>query len=218
MLLDARLKTAAGLCRQDSIVADVGTDHALLACYLAMNGAKAVFASDVKDGPLDAARRTVAEYGVDNVTIVKSDGLREIPFADDVVICGMGGELIARIVSECSFTNSNTRFILQPMTKANVMRKQLYHMGFEIIREKTAIDRGRVYSVMLWQYTGILQEIDEVTALCGKNRDRLYLEKIAEKLLKNARNMEKSQSCGDEAQKLRKTADTIMRIAADSGK
>ena len=87
--LTGRLSAAAALCRRGVTVCDVGTDHALLACYLAQNGAKEVIASDVKEGPLSAARRTIAEQGVTNVTAVLSDGLDRIDYADDVVICGM---------------------------------------------------------------------------------------------------------------------------------
>ena len=114
--LTGRLSAAAALCRRGVIVCDVGTDHALLACYLAQNGAKEVIASDVKEGPLSAARRTIAEQGVTNVTAVLSDGLDRIDYADDVVICGMGGELIMKIISGCRFLSEDTRFILQPMT------------------------------------------------------------------------------------------------------
>lgn len=216
--LNNRLTAAYELCRDGKIAVDVGCDHAQLACCLAMNKSKSVIASDVREGPLEAAKRTVSQCGVQNVTCLLSDGLEKIDYADDVIICGMGGELIAEIVGGCRFTCGDTRFILQPMTKAEVLRKQLYRMGFEIIEERTAVDSGRVYSVMLWRYTGVSCEIDDVAALVGLNRDRIYLEKIAHKLNKNAENMEKSESCGNEAQKLRRTADTIMRIAVDCGK
>lgn len=209
MILDARLETAASLCRKGTVVADVGTDHAQLACYLAMNGAKAVFASDVREGPLDAARRTVKECGVKNVSVVKSDGLREIPFADDVVICGMGGELIARIVSECAFTSDSTRFILQPMTKADVLRRELYRSGFEILEERTAKSAGRLYVVLLVRYTGITQEIDEVFALTGKVCDREFLVEQAKKLLKRADGLEQGGE-HENAARLRKTAQDIL--------
>lgn len=216
--LNNRLTAAYELCRDGKVAADIGCDHAQLACCLALNKSKSVIASDVRSGPLEAAKRTVRGCGVQNVTCLLSNGLEKIDYADDVIICGMGGELIAEIVGGCRFTCEDTRFILQPMTKAEVMRKQLYKMGFEIIEERTAVDSGRVYSVMLWRYTGVSREIDDVAALVGLNRDRIYLDKVAQKLLKNANNMEKSQNFGDEAQNLRKTADTIMRIAVDCGK
>lgn len=134
--LTGRLSAAAALCRRGVTVCDVGTDHALLACYLAQNGAKEVIASDVKEGPLSAARRTIAEQSVTNVTAVLSDGLDRIDYADDVVICGMGGELIMKIISGCRFLSEDTRFILQPMTKADTLRRELYRGGFDIIEER----------------------------------------------------------------------------------
>lgn len=213
--LDNRLKAAFGFCRSRVVSVDVGCDHARLAAALALEKSCRVIASDVRDGPLEAAKRTLAELGAESVVAVKSDGLDEIGYADDVIICGMGGELIADIAERCRFKSENTRFILQPMTKAEVMRKRLYKAGFELIEEKTALDNGKIYSVMLWVFSGISRDIGEVEALCGKNRDKVYLEKIAEKLLKNAKNMEKSSGLADEAERLRKTADAVLRAAED---
>ena len=160
--LTGRLSAAAALCRRGVTVCDVGTDHALLACYLAQNGAKEVIASDVKEGPLSAARRTIAEQGVTNVTAVLSDGLDRIDYADDVVICGMGGELIMKIISGCRFLSEDTRFILQPMTKADTLRRELYRGGFDIIEERAVREGDRFYTVMLARYTGAAQEPDEL--------------------------------------------------------
>ncbi|MCH5208956.1 MAG: SAM-dependent methyltransferase [Oscillospiraceae bacterium] len=211
--LDNRLKTAFELCRPGLISADVGTDHARLAAALALEKSVKVYASDINDGPLEAARRTIEEYGVKNVELVKSNGLENIPYADDVIICGMGGELISGIVEKCRFTNESTRFILQPMTKADFLRRRLYGLGFELMEERAAEHAGKIYTVMLWMFSGVSREISETEALCGKNRDRKYLEGIAAKLIKNAANMEKSAGCSGEAARLRETAKEIKRIA-----
>lgn len=213
IVLDNRLKAAAELCRKGKTAADIGCDHAQLACFLAQNKSRLVIASDVRDGPLEAARKTVAEQGVDNVRVVKSDGLAEIDFADDVIICGMGGELIAEIIGGCRFLSADTRFILQPMTKANYLRCWLCENGFDIIEEKAASDGGFLYTVMLVKYTGERREVDEVFALTGKNTDSGYLTRVAEKLLKNAAGMERSALHGDEASKLRETAEIILKRA-----
>lgn len=213
--LDNRLKTAAALCRSGGIVCDVGTDHALLACYLAKCGAKAVIASDINEGPLEAARRTVEQEGCDNVRVVRSDGLCEIDFADDVIICGMGGELIADIIAGCRFLSESTRFILQPMTKPEILRKRLYADGFEILEERTAYDGKRAYVVMLAAFTGNHCDIDEVFAYTGKVSDAKFLRLTAEKLIKNVRGMEASESFAIEAQKLRSLADKIFRKAEE---
>ncbi len=211
--LTSRLSAAASLCRRGGTVCDIGTDHALLACYLAQTGAKRVIASDVREGPLDAARRTIAEQGVTNVEAVLSDGLDRIDFADDVVICGMGGELIMRIISGCRFLSGDTRFILQPMTKAEVLRRELYRSGFEIMEERAAADGERFYSVMLVRHTGVVAEPDELFCYCGKITDPLMLRHIAGKLEKNAAGMERSPADSSRAGELRALAGKITALA-----
>lgn len=213
--LGSRLKTAAELCRSGKIAADVGCDHAQLACYLAQNVSKSVIASDVRVGPLESARRTVLECKAENVEIIMSDGLAEIDYADDVVICGMGGELIAEIVGGCRFLNADTRFILQPMTKANYLRCWLCENGFEIIEERAAYEDFRIYTVMYVEYTGERHEPNEIFALCGKMTDSGYLRKTAEKLLKRAEGMSVSGSLGGEIERLREIAAEILKKAGE---
>lgn len=213
--LDSRLKTAADLCRRGVIVCDVGTDHALLACYLAQTGAKRVIASDVREGPLEAARRTIMQQGVNNVTAVLSDGLDKIDYADDVVIAGMGGELIAQIISGCRFLSADTRFILQPMTKADTLRRELYRSGFEIIEERTAKEGVRRYTVMLVRYTGIKSEPDELFCICGKITDPDMLMSISGKLRKNAAGIDRSDASSEKAQPLRTLAEQIDSYAKE---
>ncbi|MGN0650546.1 MAG: class I SAM-dependent methyltransferase [Oscillospiraceae bacterium] len=213
--LTNRLQTAAELCRKGVVAADIGTDHALLACYLALNGAKQVYASDVREGPLEAARRTIEQTGVTNVTAVLSDGLEKIEYADDVIIAGMGGELIAQIVSGCRFLSENTRFILQPMTKAEHLREYLCENGFEIIEERTAYEGRRAYVVMLVKYTGIISRHDELSALIGKISDPRYLRMISAKLRKKAAHFSGREDFAAECERLESLAKTIDSKAED---
>lgn len=213
--LDNRLKAAAELCREGKTAADIGCDHAYLACWLAREKSMKVIAADVRDGPLEAARRTVSEQGCENVLVVKSDGLEKIDFADDVIICGMGGELIAEIIGGCRFLSEDTRFILQPMTKASYLRCWLCEHGFEIIEERAAYDGDKIYAIIYAKYTGEIKTPDELFALCGKMTDSGYLRKTAEKLLKKAAGLEKSELPGGELKKLRELADAIIKKAED---
>lgn len=180
--LDRRLKTVAEMVRLDKRIADIGTDHAFVPCYLSRQGAKGVIATDISDGPLACAKAATELYGVTDITLIKCDGLDKVPPVDDVIIAGMGGEMIADIISRCSFLNEDMRFILQPMTKDHVLRRELYKMGLEIIREKTAAVSKKVYTVMLCAYTGVKKDIDGAFAFLGKNTDALYLEKVLDKL------------------------------------
>ena len=201
--------------RSGVTVCDVGTDHALLACHLAMNGAKEVIASDINDGPLESARKTVEQTGVTNVRVMKSDGLKQIDFADDVIIAGMGGELIAEIIAGCRFLTEDTRFILQPMTKPEKLRHQLYADGFEILEERTAYDGKRAYVIMLAAYKGQPCETSELFDYTGKVNDPKYLRLTAEKLLKNAAQIEMSEGQEHYAEKTRNLAQEILKKAEE---
>ena len=185
--LDRRLKTIAELVRTDKRIADIGTDHALVPCWLWQQGAKEIYAADISEGPLNAAKATAELYGITDIKLVLSDGLDKVPPVDDVIIAGMGGEMIADILSRCTYLNKDMRFILQPMTKDHILRRELYKNGFEIITEKTAVVSKKAYTVMLCAYTGEKSEIDEAFAFLGKNHSAEYKEKILNRLEKMGR-------------------------------
>ncbi len=180
--LDRRLKTVAELVRTDKRIADIGTDHALVPCWLYRQGAKEIYAADIAEGPLACAKATAELYGIKDIKFLLSDGLDSVPPVDDVIIAGMGGEMIADILSRCTYLNKDMRFILQPMTKDHLLRRELYRNGFEIITEKTAAVSKKVYTVILCAYTGEKKETDPVFAFLGKNRDDEYREKILQRL------------------------------------
>lgn len=172
-MLDARLRAAASLVRGDVPVCDVGTDHGYLAAWLAEQGrAGRVTASDVNSGPLEAARRTLAARGLEGkVKLALSDGLRGIPPEDaaDVVVCGMGGELIAEIVLSCAYLREpERRLILQPMTQAPWLRETLAREGFRLLRELPVVDRNHCYTVMHWQYDGASRVLGPLERIVGR--------------------------------------------------
>lgn len=160
--LGQRLGTCAGLVRQGAKVADVGTDHALLPIWLILSG-KISFAvaSDVRVGPLQAAAANAEKYGVTGRLVTKlSNGLQGVSEeeADDVIIAGMGGELISLIVSEAQWLkNPEKRLILQPMTAAAKLRRSLAEMGFALLSEHAVMEGEKLYSVMEAAFTGTVK-------------------------------------------------------------
>lgn len=73
--------------------------------------------------------------------------------AGDIVLAGMGGELIIRLIGEAPWLKAgDKRLILQPMTSAEELRRFLEREGFAILREQAAEEDGHVYSVMLVEY------------------------------------------------------------------
>lgn len=171
-MLDNRLKLCAEMVGGSGCVCDVGTDHALLAAELITSGrCSRVIASDIKEGPLESARRTVEKYGIeDKVELILSDGLANVPLdgVSDIVIAGMGGETIADIIDDCpALHDPDIRLILQPMTKADELRRKLYSGGFTIENERAAADAGRLYTVICARWSEDWTELTEYEALAG---------------------------------------------------
>ena len=113
-------------------------------------------AVDVCEGPLERARENVNRYGMtEKIRLSLSSGLTALgeEDADDIVIAGMGGELIAEIISKAPWVcNQKKHLILQPMTTANELRVWLRENGFALLREECVRSEGKVYSVMLAAY------------------------------------------------------------------
>ncbi|MFA9380734.1 MAG: class I SAM-dependent methyltransferase [Acetanaerobacterium sp.] len=158
-VLDKRLGTAAGWVRAGSVLADVGTDHGYLAANLVGRGVcPAAYACDVGTLPLLRARDTVVRCGLsDKIRLVLSDGLTglEPHCAQDIVIAGMGGELIARILTGVQWIcDKGVRLILQPMTRAEHLRRHLFTNGFDIEGERGVCEGTHCYTVICAYYTG----------------------------------------------------------------
>lgn len=174
-------------------VCDVGTDHAYLAAELIMSGkCGRVIASDINEGPLEAARSTVEKYGVaDKVDLVLSNGLENVDLegVSDIVIAGMGGETIAGIISGIDVSRydlENFRFVLQPMSKEELLRKEIYNLQLKITSEKIVRDGGKEYVVMCAEYNADFCYLTETEAVRGTHGDAEYLGKLAAKYRKAA--------------------------------
>lgn len=201
--LDDRLSAVASLVRRGSVVADIGTDHSYLLCYLIENGVcPNGIAADINKGPLENARQTVIDCGIyDKVQLILSDGLKSIPdnSADDIVMAGMGGILISEIIDCASWVKSeNINIIAQPMTHAEILREYLCKNGFKINKEITSTDGKRLYVAMSVSYTGKIFEYEKSYYYLGellKNNDEItkkYIEKMIFTLDKNLRAQKKA--------------------------
>ncbi len=174
--LGARLKAAADFVKSGLPTADIGTDHAYLPVYLVLSGVlDSAFASDINEGPLENARQTAEKYNLqDKITLRLSDGLQSYEGGEikQIIICGMGGELIAKILNDWEHTQSEgMRLILQPMSKPEALRQYLAENGFKIMQEKGAFDDGRYYTVICAEWTGEKIEYDELYLAIGGLKD-----------------------------------------------
>lgn len=218
--LDERLMAAASFVRRGKAVCDVGTDHGYLAVYLIKEGiSPLVTACDVNEKPLEAARKNAERYGVcEQMNLVLSDGLASVPekYAEDVVICGMGGELIASIIGACGYLKEgDRRLILQPMTQIPFLRRYLLEHGFSIECEKAACDAQHCYTVMQCRYTGVCTTPDELFCVVGRLPDEKtpqsyrYLNTQASRLMRIAQGIEMSNPQDERVQANRALAENI---------
>ena len=92
-MLSVRLKAIADCVPEGTIVADIGTDHAFLPVELIASGKiKRAYACDIGTGPLEHARATVVEAGLQaQISLILTPGLEKVPQdAQVAVIAGMG--------------------------------------------------------------------------------------------------------------------------------
>lgn len=222
--LDNRLSLCASFVRKGARVADIGTDHAYLPVWLCKNGkAKSAIAADINPEPLKRGEYTIAKYGAKNlVTSCLSDGLAQIApnTVDDIIIAGMGGELIAQILNNAPWVkNEKYHFILQPMTKAEVLREYLYSNGFNIESEQATMAENKLYSVMSVYFTGKVPNDFRLKMYYGGltpgNSEYAvqYIKKTANALLKKGKGMLTADSFSNQAKKYIHYGEKLMEYA-----
>ena len=154
--LSRRLAAVADWVAEGAAFVDVGTDHGFLPAWLVLSGrVERAIAADLRQGPLDSARRTAAQYGVtDRFSFRLCDGLTGVTpeEADTVAIAGMGGETIASILDAAPWTREGVRLLLQPMTALAELRVWLQEHGYAIRRDRAVLDEGKYYTI--WMVEG----------------------------------------------------------------
>ena len=192
MKLDSRLMAIADLVRKDKVFADIGTDHAYLPAFLVEKGIiNRGIAADLRVGPLENARETVASYGFDQkIELRLSDGLDNFKEneVEEIAVAGMGGLLISSFIERTKWLkNEAIHLILQPMTHVEELRKTLFDNGFIIDREVVAKDGDKLYIILSVYYYSDMTAYTELDLIMGKlpyNNDDLskeYLKKIYDK-------------------------------------
>lgn len=171
---DDRLLSAIPYLREGGVIADIGTDHAYLPIEVCRRGiCRRAVACDINEGPIRSARSNICAAGLSGqIDTLCTDGLHgvETYAPDDIVIFGMGGELVVRILREAPWVqNASVRLILQPMSRAEVLRRYLWETGFTVIGE-TISRADRLYQTVCACYTGVPEPFDDAELLVGRDR------------------------------------------------
>ncbi len=210
-MLSQRLQAVADLVGETWVVADVGTDHGYIPVFLVSSGkAKRAIAMDVNEGPLARAKEHIRQSGLQaQIEARLSDGLAALQpkEAQAIVIAGMGGALMARILADGrKVARTAKRLVLQPQSELYFFRRFLLEEGYRIVEEDMVYEDGKFYSMMAVETVspGMQANMGEMTdtelaygplLLAGNHpvlkqyllRQREQKQKILENLRKNAR-------------------------------
>ena len=148
-----RLRIVAHMCDKGAVVADIGTDHGYLPIYLVQEGiAPSAIAMDLRKGPLEKAKKHICDNCLeDRIQTRLSDGLEKLSKneADIITICGMGGRLIAHIVTKGKdVITQNTILVVSPQSEVGEFRHFLVSQGFEIEDEQMLKEDGKYYFII----------------------------------------------------------------------
>lgn len=153
MQLSKRMLAIAEMVSPGSRVADVGCDHGYLPIWLVSQqiSPRAV-AMDIGDGPLERARENIRQHGLlEYIETRKSDGTEALQAGecDTLIIAGMGGPLMERILSDhWDITRGFREIILEPQSDVRHMRIFLQQNGYRITDENMIYEDGKYYPVL----------------------------------------------------------------------
>lgn len=151
--ISRRLKAVAAMVTPGVRLADVGTDHGYIPIYLIQTEKiRCAVAMDINQGPLERAQEHIRQYGLgEQIETRLSDGLYALApgEADSIVIAGMGGLLMVRILEEGkAVLETGPELILQPQSEIRQVRAYLETEGYEIVQEDLVLEEGKYYPMM----------------------------------------------------------------------
>ena len=184
-MISDRLAAIAYMIDKNKVVFDVGSDHALLPCFLVESniGPKA-YAGDISEGPLKKAKENIEKRNLtDKVIPVLSDGLAKAnDDVDVVVIAGMGYHTIKHILDSCDITRYQN-IIIQSNTDVELVRKYISDHEYTIEDERIVFD-GFYYQIIKFS-ADMHDKYDDLQIKYGpillKKRDHIFIDYLKDK-------------------------------------
>ena len=179
------------------VLADIGTDHGYLPILaVRKNLCERAIACDIARAPLLSAEKNIREAGLaSRIETRLGDGLQPVApgEADCIVIAGMGGKNIMKIIGDAGmdFFRSNgavtPRLVLGAQHDIEELRRFLHANSFEICKERLVCEDGRFYIVLNALWAQNVNVYSEKEYFAGKISDPFYFAYLQEQHAKISR-------------------------------
>ena len=152
-MISKRLRYIIDITDNFNVIADIGTDHGYVAVGLLQEKkAHKVISSDISSNSLQKAIDYVKSNYLVDTRVGSGLSVLQADEADAVIIAGMGGVLISKILEDDydnKFSKKSPTLILQPVQQASNLRYYLYENNFDIIDEHYIDDMGKYYHIII---------------------------------------------------------------------
>ena len=149
--LNKRLTTISAFINKTDKVIDIGCDHDLLAIYMYQKEGIKIVGSDINPEPLKLAKTNLEKYDLSNTLELRlGDGLSTISNEDTIVISGMGGLLITKILDNINNYNIS-KLIISPNDNFPLTREFITSKGYKIDSEIMVNDHNKYYLVSVYK-------------------------------------------------------------------
>lgn len=187
--ISERLKAISNLVPDNSYIADIGCDHALLDIYLYQTKKNVkLIASDINKNALSGAIKNIKKNNLeDKIQVVVSDGLKNLcPYKiDTIIISGLGSTTIINILKK-EYLSNIKNIIISSHNHPEEVRKHLQKLNF-CLKEEVVIKDNNIYYILL-KYKKGKESLTENEILYGphilKQRNKIdtdYLINILQK-------------------------------------
>ena len=147
IILSERFKIILDNLKKCEVFADVGCDHGYIAYkMLELKKCRNAIITDISAKCLKKADELLKKDFDGRYSSFVTDGLKGVPYADEVLIAGMGGEIIVEILDNADFLPE--KIVLQPMKNSEKVRKTLVEKVYFIERDYT-FKAGKFYDIIV---------------------------------------------------------------------
>ncbi len=170
-LLSNRMLMVAGIIKPCDVIFDIGTDHCYLPIYLIQKKIcnKAV-ATDIRKGPIKIAKKNICIFEMEeNIEAFVSEGINHVDTDADIVISGMGADVIISILNnDLNIAKSASQIVIQCQSRTERLRAFFWDNGFEITDEVLTAEKNKVYNAFNARYIGKIQKYTKIDTIASK--------------------------------------------------